>query len=1047
MRKMKALFLTLALGFTFAAAATAVACDKGEGAPTTSSDWFAGQEESLVSLRFDTSFLSMYQYESLALDCKVSGTTSKVEFSSSDETLATVDENGVVTTKDAMGKVVITATVEGVSATCEITVEKAPYAPELILNATEYTVENGDTLEFDVATEWNQTAMTEDVEYTATLAETSKDAKAVVSVEGNTVKVVTGGVETIDVIVSATVRGIYTSKSVTIDVKESVLKIQALSTDFKPVAGKYETTISTTDLIGDMANSVAMNFAATKGGQVVDGATIDWEISGDAVAIENDMLVGKKRGSAVLTGTVTLGAETATVEVACEVVPPEVHLEQTEVLEVEDLKSITIKEKLIGTLLNAEFQGTKVSSMVIPAVQRITLTNYATTEDKENRTNALFPTESALLGKQQLVINTDLVVYTMDVEVYTMVINDADELDMMRTLAHTGQTEFNERYQTVVSSEYYDGYFVLGNDIDYNKTIKSMTDTGSVWWCQGYTWDLTRGFKGVFDGRGYNIDGVTVGTPPSGDAKQSGGIFGYISKTGVVRNVSFTNATLLANNGFICSAGDGTIENVSISYKKIGGDKETAGINSAEPRIMGSFFTQKAGSNATVKNCLIDASAADITVEKGMYNGQRTMPIKLLGSVANVENVITICPNQELLAASGADVTRLTYNEVIAEGGLINEFDKSIWTTVEGIPMFVNQANTLNRDAAIEFINVESSLVVGFEMLVLTNNPYVKIEVEDVEGVTFESSLLTAQQVAFDKTVTLTATSLLNPEITATHKVYIDSFGLSVKAPEFQAPAVVYNTNPVLTIGDNSWKGEKNYVYLGAYSIGECVGDEDLTVDVSKLVWGTQKVTIVSEKNGARENFIVDLKLDYVKADQATGEKIFDSALSGRTSQGTEYSFTEVESDVEAPEGYTNVTRLDCNVAWGTALASSFWHSTAMSEYSDFWFCMKIVNGRWVMQTVTVETSGWVYFHYTQTSENVWVVEVKLGDSVYKTEFDVKGTKLQDLLYRSGWGDGFLLYNNNQGEQKEVCEDGITRPILPFTTSIYATEVYGVKKA
>ena len=1042
MKKMKALFLTLALGFTFVAAATAVACNKGDEAPATSSDWFGGEQESLVSLRFDESYLKTYQYESFAPAYSVSGTASKVEFSSSDESIATVDGNGVVTTKGVIGKVIITATVEGVSATCELDVEKSPYAPEIVLDKTEYTIEAGETLEFNVKTEWNKTEM-EDVEYAVSFAENSQNTAAQISVEGDTVKVVSAGAETIDVIVSTTVRGIYTSKVVAVEVKESVLTLQAMNTSLKPYVGKYTATISTTNLIGDMANSVDLSFAAVKGGKVIDGASIAWEVNGDAAVVEDGKLVGKKRGSVTVTGTVEHEGETATVEVACEVLPPEVHLEETYTLEIENIQNTTMKvsEKLIGKLQNAELNGKIVSSQVVAGPQLIKFMFDQKAVDAGKR-NPYFPMSASQLGNQQLVINTDLVRYTMDIEIYTMIINNAAELDKMKAIAHTGQTEFNERYQQEKSSEYYDGYFILGNDIDYNKTITSMTDTGSVWWCQGNTYDLTRGFKGVFDGRGYNIDGVTVGTNPSGDKAQSGGIFGYISKTGVVKNVSFTNATLLTNQGFICSAGDGTIENVSISYKKIGGDKETTGLNSSGPRIMGSFFTMRAGSNANVKNCLIDASAADITLEESKYNGVTTFPIHLSGAAENVENVIVLCPNQKLLDISGADVKRLTYNEVIAEDGLISTFDKSIWTTVEGIPMFVNQANNLDRDAAIEFINVDTTLVAGFEMLVLTNNPYVKIEVEEIEGVKFESSILTATDEAFTKEVTLTATSLLNPSITATHTVYIDSFGKAVAAPSLDADPVVYNSNPVLSIGDNSWKGDTNYVYFGAEVIGESEGPTDLMINWEKLGWGKSEVTVVSIKNGEREHFVINVEVDYVAGDFAASKQIYDSAFSSRRAN-SEYSFTEVESDVPAPEGYKNVTRLDCNIAWSTALAREFWHPDSMSAYSDLWFAMRIVNGRWVMQEQTLDASAWVYFHYTQTSEGVWAVEVKIGDSVHKVEHDVKGLKLQDLLYRSGWSNGFLLYNNNQGEKKD--ENGV--PILPFTTSIYATEVYAIEKA
>ena len=1067
MKKMKALFLSLALGFTFAAVGMAVGC-KGNDAPSSSSyEWTDGGDENVISVRFQSVYAEVEQYASKNLGCYVKGTTAAVEYKSSDEAIATVDANGVVTTYGVLGKATITATVEGISATCEVNVVKSPYVPKLVFEATEYTIETGETLQFVVATEWNNVEITEDITYAVSLAEGYEGVTAVPSVSGNVVTVTAGEtVETVEVIISTTVRDIYTSERVMINVEASKLKLTPTSTDFIPERGKYVTQIYTTSQV-DAANvdRVPLSFAVTKGGVEKDVA-IDWEVETvkdertiqvingaekvlSAAEITDDVLIAKRRGSVIVKGTAELEGETATIEILCEIVPPELKLTQTAELEVANLGTLQIKEDVIGKLERAEYNGRKVSSVVLhtPRMKSIQLTNYETEEDKNNKTNPLFPHSAQELGRKQLVIYTDLIRYTMDVDVYTMIINDADELDAMRDVAYTGETELNTRYNQISSSEYYDGYFVLGNDIDYNREIKAMTDTGKVWWCQGSTDDFTRGFRGVFDGRGYNIDGVTVGINPSGSEKESGGIFGYISKLGVVRNVSFTNAVLKANQGFICASGDGTIENVSISYKKIGGDKET-NMNISTPRTMGSFFSYKSGTNAVVRNCLIDASAADITEETGWYNGTKTYNIKLAGTATTMENVIVICPNKNVLDASGANVTRLTYNDVMKEPDLFKNFDREIWTiTEEGIPMFVNQAETIDKDVSIEFLNVDDTLVAGFEMLILTNNPYVKIEINEIAGVTFENSLLKATEEAFEKTVTLTATSLLNPEITVTHNVYIDSFGKEVVTPQSPWQPTVYNTNNVLEVGDNSWKGEENYVYLGAHVISNGNGAEEITVDLDKLQWGDNDVTVVSIKNGEREHFNLNLKKWYTAGNFADSEIISDALFNERReyvdAKGHTITFTEVATEEKAAEGYEKVTQLNCGVEWESALMREMFDMTDIRNYSDLWFGIKIENGRFIAQTVEVQAAGWVYFHYTQTSDGVWVAEVTIGDEVYKTEFDVKdmggnGTmqRVCDLLYRGGWSNGFLWYNNNSG--------GTVTETTP--TSFYITELRGTLK-
>ncbi|MBR2646353.1 MAG: Ig-like domain-containing protein [Clostridia bacterium] len=1020
MKKMKALLLSLALGCTFMAAATAIGCNK-QGAPSSenssSTDWFAGEEESTVSLKFASKQVDVKQYETVQLECTVRGTASAVRYSSADESVATVDQNGLVTTKGKIEKVTITAEVDGLKATCIVNVEKTSYVPVITAESAEYTIENGETLQFSVATEWNKTILAEDIEYAVSFAENSKDSQATISAEGDVISVTGANVETIDIIVSATVRGMYTNKQITVHVIAPTLKIKPTNLGIQPSTVGYAASVSTTDLIGEMPNSLSLDFAVTKGGEQYDDAEIVWTVDGDAAILENGSIVGKKIGEVTITGTTTYNGEEATATVVCKVIPPEVHLDESVVLEIENLTNITLESELIGTLKSVELHGEKVSSRV---------SGNTVLFNKEK-----FPKSASLLGEQVLGVMTDLVYYTMDAEIYTFIINDAAELDQMAAIAKTDETEWSVRFEKEVNSQHYDGYFILGNDIDYNKTITCMTDTGTAWGVQGSTTDIGRGFRGVFDGKGYNIDGVTVGKNPSGDAKQGGGIFGYLNTTGVVKNVSFTNATLLANQSLICTAGNGTVENVSIQYKKLGGDKATEGINGT-PRYMGSFFTTLAGPNATARNCLIDASAADITKEVGEYNKAPTFNIRLAGAPSKIENVVTLCPDDDVLSKSGADIKKHSYVELLEGTDIFASFDQSIWTKVEGVPMFANQAAKLDRNAPIEFLNVDDTLVAGFSMVVLANNPYVNIELEETEGVTYAASQLSATEAAYRKTVTLTATSLFNPEITATHTVYIDSFGKKVTMPATTGTPTIYNKNPILTIGDNSWLGEENYVYLGSKIIGS--GADQITVDWQKLDWGKNEVTVVSVKEGEREHFVTSLILDYEKGDKAESTIVQDSVFSAWRGGATD-KMHDIECDIAAPEGFEKVKRLDSYVAWPTALSSAFFDGTDLSGYTDIWFALKINNGRFVFQQETIYTSNWVYFHYTQTSDGVWAAEVTIEGNVYKTEFNIVGTgnQLKHMLYRSGWSNGFLLYNNNADPISEAAP-----------TSVYGTEIRGV---
>ena len=1063
MKKMKAFVLSLVLGLSVATAVTAVGCKKDveSSSNSSSSNWFEGEVESNVSLRFATSQVDVYQYESVTLECVVKGMNEAVQYSSSDTSIATVDANGVVTAKDKTGVVTITATAEGVSATCKVNVTQSLYYPQITVSAKEYTVENGETLKFSVATTWNKAELSEDIEYAVSFAEDSKNAAAEISIDGAEVTVVSKGIESFNFIVSATVRGIYTSEQISVTVVAPQVKLQPATLDFKPQTNGYKATLSATDLVGNMTNSLPLNFVAVQGEETFEDVEIAWSIaSGSSVKLEEGNVIGQARGLATLTGTATVAGQTVSVTVDCNVVAPEVKLERTAVFEVADIvnSALTFESgELIGTLQNAELHGKQVSSRI--------------TQKKNILFNkAAFPTAAKLLGKQELIINTDLVRYVMDVEIYTRIINDADEFDLMLTESNTGETEWSNSFKEERNSQYFDGYYVLGNDISYNKEVLGMTDTGKIWQVQRSTTENHRGFIGVFDGCGYNIDGVTVSKNPSGSEKEGGGIFGSVGTGGIVRNVSFTNAVLKTGHGFICAVGDGTIENVSISYKKIG-----SGVQPLHKT--GSFFADRAGSRAVVRNCLVDATAADIAIEIVDVKGNPTNNLKLVGSVANVENVVVLCPDANVLKASGADVQRKSYVDVVSEPGLFKSFDKTIWTNVEGVPMFVNQANNLDTTTPIEFLNVDPTIIAGFEMVVRATNPYVKIDLVGevvngafmegaVDGVKFADSLLTAQEIAFKKTVRLQVTSLFNSELTATCDVYIDSFGSLMEKPATEKTPVVYNTNPVLTIGDNSWIGdaEQVYVYLGKDVIGS--GKETIAMDWQKLSWGENTVTVVLVKNPgeaseSRQSFTTNLTLDYTSGKFEDSKLIFDSAFSGNTWDGVNtFVYSDVPTDpnvegyVAAPEGFTKVNKVSCATVWESAMSREIFNKQELRGYSDIWFAIKFEGEetKYVFQTESLPTTSWVHFHYVQTSDGVWVAEVtytnsdKIGGEI-TTVYDIvdlqKATdgvitqNLSILLYRGGWSNGFLLYNNGGNASNKG---------KPTDTKVYVTEIRGIEK-
>ena len=136
---------------------------------------------------------------------------------------------------------------------------------------------------------------------------------------------------------------------------------------------------------------------------------------------------------------------------------------------------------------------------------------------------------------------------------------------------------------------------VNGGKTDINITLDKNIDlTGKGWTPIGTSFDNS--YKGTFDGGGHTITGLTVTTND-----QFVGLFGYLNRAGMVKNVVMEGVLITSNHMFGCTGGVvgyswGTIENCSVSGSVSGTDC-----------VGGVVGSQKAGSiigcssSATVK--------------------------------------------------------------------------------------------------------------------------------------------------------------------------------------------------------------------------------------------------------------------------------------------------------------------------------------------------------------------------------------------------------------------------------------------------------------
>ena len=105
---------------------------------------------------------------------------------------------------------------------------------------------------------------------------------------------------------------------------------------------------------------------------------------------------------------------------------------------------------------------------------------------------------------------------------------------------------------------------VNGGKTDINITLDKNIDlTGKDWTPIGTDYDNS--YKGTFDGGGHTITGLTVTTND-----QFVGLFGYLNRAGMVKNVVMEGIQITSNHMFGCTGGVvgyswGTIENCSVS--------------------------------------------------------------------------------------------------------------------------------------------------------------------------------------------------------------------------------------------------------------------------------------------------------------------------------------------------------------------------------------------------------------------------------------------------------------------------------------------------
>ena len=628
-------------------------------------------------------------YETLTLTATKENTEEAIVWSTSDGSVASVAD-GVVTAVKA-GTATITAAAGSASATCTVSVYNSYTAPVLRVDYDNVSVSKDGEISVGVHTEWKGEVVTGPVAYSWTLVEGESDTVATVtpSADGSSATVKGLNYGETAYYVSAQVHGVNLVKKV--GVKVCNLDITFDIENLTPTAGAFRADVSLLETPDDRAE-ITPNVKVFNKGNEVQNAEIVWTCSDSTIAkIEGGVITALKEGEALLTGSY----DNNDVKIKVVAYRPEIKLDTKYEIETAVGGTIVVQDQLVGNITGARLNGQSVYSSFDDETNTITL-------DKSK-----LPKSAADMGEKDLIIDTDKAQYVAESGVYTKVLRTADDILGWQNLAYAADD----------SNTFWGGYFILGNDIDMTgKNFNGRFDYASMhnttnWTVLpeyaglNYRNGNTGGFRGIFDGRGYNIDNLNI-------PKWNDSFAGQMASGGVVKNISFTNVSLGGAASLVSCGGIGTIENVYAQIKSV-----TAG-NAGNMDTSGIFYGQDTMGSARLYNCfaVFDSAPASSAGFTGL--GAYHLGYGIINGVYGV-GIDPSLAIKKISSTGGGDVygAYKTYGDLVASGAEFDEWENEFWTVVNGVPYPKNltlpEASVPSAAVDSEYVGAGGSFTVG----------------------------------------------------------------------------------------------------------------------------------------------------------------------------------------------------------------------------------------------------------------------------------------------------------------------------------------------
>lgn len=709
---------------------------------------------------------SVAEFESITLTPVIKGEGTAV-WTSSAPKIATV-ENGTVYGVKA-GEAIIKIAIGKAEATCKVTVTPTRYAHEIALTSKSVSISKGKESVVKASVTFNgQPLETEGVVYTWIPVGNAADFAEITSNEDGsavTVKGIAVGAAQFDV--TTTVRGYEADERLTVNVLDNVVILDF--TNDKLLVGDGLFTLGLT-LGSEETSRLEIGTAnILVDGEMKGEAEITWtSADSSAVSVEDGVIIARKAGYTLLSGECVYGEKTLTAQIGVTVAKGSVTLENVGmVIETAVDKTIEIPEGVIGKVEKITVSG----KTVYDGATEISGSSAAIIENS-------MPSEMKDLGEgKPVAMETEDIVYTMQADVYTLIIDTKEEFDKWQEIA------CNEAVKAGLCPEaayrqYMSGYFVLGADIEYNGNYAVFTPFDYYWKLGnvgidgvkygdgGWNRPTSYGFKGVFDGKGHVIDGLSV----------SGKLNGFVVtlSDGIIENVAFTNAKVSEEASLIARAGTGIVRNVYVQYAEIkGGGEEN----------VSTLFGSSDDAGRTIENLIVDVTSCNFGSEvKNVYvigGGYGTFKnVAVIGEFdVNAGNKALITDVE--VKGDNYLVHKNSYEELLADEIAMANFaalDPSIWSINENLVTFKRLFDADNVTPSIT--NEETEIMKGGSVILTSNIKYVRYSLDgEIEGVSINGNVLSVgENVTAETQITIVATSLVNGE-TATFTFTVKAAG------------------------------------------------------------------------------------------------------------------------------------------------------------------------------------------------------------------------------------------------------------------------------